>query len=508
LPAVDNRIESIVKPMKYEPTLPGLIDLMRKTNMPLSMIKYNLKRYGMEKDIPYVLEQLGFERKSTKPKPEKQKLTPVLSLSGQAVTNAKFFAFAFDTEDECFVRLYNKQMKESRFYSVSILHDPLKLSAILKSHRFEGNTDIMYSLATYRTMKSAKDENIFSMHLVAIDVDFRKVKRFKNVKPLDVWKEILSKEVGKTIPHPSAVEYGHQLRLLYKFETVYATQKSKSLVSRLSSVFAERLKDYGADKQPVSSNGRVIGSRNSKDGSEIKIKTFESHIYTLKELQKWLDPTPDWYPVWKTKPKKAKIIHLQNEYNLNLTRLEDFKRIQEYFDYDCDGFKRFLCFQFRNHAILAGYSPTEARDMMLEFNSRFQKPLKPNVIEQDTRYLNHHQYYYRNETILDFIGITPEIEKEMGLKTVISETEKKRRHVKNERERYHANKEEINTKRREKYREKNGISKKEKIAELKAKIKSLKEQGFKNETIAEELLIPMKTLKRHITDMRKEGLLP
>ena len=46
-----------------------------------------------------------------------------------------------------------------------------------------------------------------------------------------------------------------------------------------------------------------------------------------------------------------------------------------------------------------------------------------------------------------------------------------------------------------------------KIQELKRNIANLKRDNFTNAIIAKQLNIPIKTLERHITSMKKEGLL-
>lgn len=57
-------------------------------------------------------------------------------------------------------------------------------------------------------------------------------------------------------------------------------------------------------------------------------------------------------------------------------------------------------------------------------------------------------------------------------------------------------------------RNKEGLTPKQaKIQELKRNIADLKRDNFTNSIIAKQLNIPIKTLERHITSMRKEGLL-
>lgn len=65
-----------------------------------------------------------------------------------------------------------------------------------------------------------------------------------------------------------------------------------------------------------------------------------------------------------------------------------------------------------------------------------------------------------------------------------------------------------NKKRNEARRNEDGLTPKQaKIQELKRNIADLKRENFTNTTIAKRLNIPLKTLERHITNMRKEGLL-
>ena len=51
------------------------------------------------------------------------------------------------------------------------------------------------------------------------------------------------------------------------------------------------------------------------------------------------------------------------------------------------------------------------------------------------------------------------------------------------------------------------MTKKEELKILREKIKVLRDEGLKNKEISDELNVPLKTLKRHITYMKKNGLL-
>lgn len=471
----------------YRPrTVDDLLGILRSQNR--STVDRILKRYGFEDSRKYVYEKLDldFPKKKTNGNTDIKAL-PNLSNVKQM---ANFFAITYTTDADVFVHFLNKKTGKSRCYPIDAIKDITKLSAILNSYMFRGNKDIMYSLSTYKTMTSATEDNAFSVENIQVDVDFRKVQDYKNKSPQEIWQLILENDVGVTIPYPSAIEYGHQLRLIYAIDGLYIKKGSKAvktIAKRLSDTFAKRLKKYNAEGQPITSHGRVIGSVNSRDGSIIKMEMF-GHVYSVDTLKdKWLDPLPTWYDDWKVRPKKErKIHHLQNEYSLNVTRIKDLIKIVQHYNGDLDG-RRFICFQIRNHSLLAGDSPDEAKTRMLEVNDMFKHPLKVNVIEQDTRSIERKQYLYKSETILEHLGITPEMERELELGTIMSDVESRRRKRIRDAAKY-----------RTAIYGDGTITKQSLIQEKRKKIEDLLTAGLPRKEIASKLNISMSTLKRHI----------
>ncbi|UOQ84635.1 helix-turn-helix domain-containing protein [Gracilibacillus salinarum] len=482
----------------YKPrNLDDLLQTMKR--LPKKEVDLNLMRYDFWEQRDYAYQQLGLKIAKREVKKYRNSTEIIGPQKANMSELANFFSFAYNTDANVFVHLLNKETGENYFYPINSLKDKIKLSSILHSHIFCRNVDLMYSLSTYKTMIGATDENVFSIPLIQVDVDYRKIPKYKTKTPMQVWQSILETEVGNTIPYPSAIECGHQLRLLYKLNDLYVNQSSKAsknIARRISKVFAERLSKYGAEFQPITSHGRIASSINSKDGSIVQIELF-GHEYEIEIIkEKWLDPLPDWYSEWKSKPKKkGKVIYLQNTLTLNTTRLRDFFRIVDYYNGQLDG-RRFLCFMVRSHALLAGYSLEEARDLMLELNDHFKFPLRPNLIEQDTRNVVRKQYSYKNETILERLCITPEIEENMNLETIISITEKKRRDKVKKSRRY----------REEKFGNPN-ISKRELIEAEKKEIKKLLAEGYKKKEICKLLGIQPKTLQRRIKGLKNEGFL-
>ncbi len=123
----------------------------------------------------------------------------------------------------------------------------------------------------------------------------------------------------------------------------------------------------------------------------------------------------------------------------------------------------------------------------------FIQPLTDREVERDTRsaekYYAEKKYKYSNDRLIEMLEITDNEQKE--LKTIISTKEKYRR------------KNEKRTPRNE-----NGLTKKQQeLEDLKESIIKYKNKKYKNKEIARELNLPIKTLERYITNMKKEGAL-
>ena len=413
---------------KYTPSLEEYLKFEEECNLSKEIKALNRKKYGFSDEEINKFYNIESAEKVVKKSKNKRDVVKEYNIS-KADTDlmCKIFNKVFDTDKECFVRLRCAETNVIYAYNVQDLKDSSKLFNILNSNKFR-KEDFFYSLATYKTMLSGQEDNIFSMHLIVVDVDFKKIKRLKNKTPLEVFERLKNQEFSKSIPTPNYVEIGHQLRLLYKIESVGATKPSKNLVKRINKVFNERLIDYGADAPRLTDYARIKGSINTKDNSVIDIFILDSvHAYKLQDLKEnWLDEIPSWYPAWKEKSKKGKIVKFRPKdksilYPLNMGRIEDFKKIAAYYGKELDG-RRFLCFLVRNHAILAGFTEDEAKEMMREFNDNLVKPLSWRVIERDTRNVNKKQYLYKDITILDYLGIEREDVALIGLEELKYET--------------------------------------------------------------------------------------
>ena len=418
---------------------------------------------------------------------------------------SELLQYIYVNDDECFVRVLNKITGKNKVYPTSSLKDPMKLRQVINSF---GKEDILFSLNPFRTMDRATRSNLFCINAIPVDVDYKKIKELKDLEPHQVIKLLEMDFFESKIPTPNFVEYGNQIRLIYSVETCYIPRFRDNVVTlarRISEVFSKELKEYGAEKQNLESYFRIPGSINTKNGAEIKVFSYDDAvIYTLSELQElWLDELPKWYKKRKGRVKAPKkVVKLHNVYSLNCNRLMDFEKIQSYLNsIGATELRARLCFQYRNYTLIKlkyqnGELKTEdyefAKEEMLKFNNNFNEPLRGHIIESATRVVNYRQYLYKNETLIDFLELDYEICERLGLQSIYKVLDKRERNKENY---------------KKKLKSEGKMSKKEELEQIREKIKTLRAKGFLNKEISEQLDIPIKSLERHITYMRKNGLL-
>ena len=429
---------------------------------------------------------------------------------------SELLQYIYVNDDECFVRVLNKTTGKNKVYPTSSLKDPMKLRQVINSF---GREDILFSLNPFRTMDRATRSNLFCINAIPVDVDYKNIKELKELEPHQVIKLLEMDFFERKIPTPNFVEYGNQIRLIYSVETCYIPRFRDNVVTlarRISEVFSQELKEYGAEKQNLESYFRIPGSINTKNGAEIKVFSYDDAvIYTLSELQElWLDELPKWYKKRKGRVQAPrKVVKLHNVYSLNCNRLMDFEKIQSYLNsIGATELRARLCFQYRNYTLIKlkyqnGELKAEdyefAKEEMLKFNNNFNKPLRGHIIESATRVVNYRQYLYKNETLIDFLELDYELCERLGLESIY----KTKTQEEWNRDYYKRNSDERKKKYQEKLRADGKISEKEKLSQRREKIKALLEQGFKQKDICLLLNISKPTYVRDRNYLKEQGLI-
>ena len=429
---------------------------------------------------------------------------------------SELLKYIYINDDECFVRVLNKITGKNKVYPTSSLKDPMKLRQVINSF---GKEDILFSLNPFRTMDRATRSNLFCINAIPVDVDYKKIKELKDLEPHQVIKLLEMDFFESKIPTPNFVEYGNQIRLIYSVETCYIPKFRDNVVTlarRISEVFSQELKEYGAEKQNLESYFRIPGSINTKNGAEIKVFSYDDSLrYTLSELQElWLDELPKWYKKRKGRVKAPKkVVKLHNVYSLNCNRLMDFEKIQSYLNsIGVTELRSRLCFLYRNYILIKNkYQNGElkaedyelAKEEMLKFNNNFNEPLRGHIIESATRIVNYRQYLYKNETLIDFLELDYELCERLGLESIYKI--KTRQEI--EKDYYKRNSDDKKKKYQEKLRADGKVSEKEKLSQRRAKIKDLLAQGLKQKDICSQLDISKPTYVRDRNFLKEQGLI-
>ena len=169
-------------------------------------------------------------------------------------------------------------------------------------------------------------------------------------------------------------------------------------------------------------------------------------------------------------------------------------------NYDVKGHREIILFLYRYYLCYFYEDEQKALEDVLELNKEFIQPLGERELIRATGSAEKvfkskdKQYKYKNETLIELLEIS-EYE-QTNMKIIIGKEEYKRR-------------ENIRVKKvyKEKLKSQGRMTKKEELKILREKIKVLRDEGLKNKEISDELNVPLKTLKRHITYMKKNGLL-
>lgn len=307
---------------------------------------------------------------------------------------------------------------------------------------------------------------------------------------------------NKSIPRPNIImDSGRGLYLIWFINSV--PSMALPLWKAVEEYLYKQLKQFGADRQALDPTRvlRVAGSINSKSNTTVKIIDEYDYIYDLREIQnEYLPELKEYKTKKKKKGRPCKTVFIHRERSLYYARIQDITKLCELRNYNMKGHREYILFLYRYYLCSFLEDTEKALQDTLDLNSQFILPLSEREVIRATRsaetvYNNKvKEYKYKNETLIDILGITEEEERYMT--TIISKEEYKRRDREYHKKSY-----------KEKLKAEGRLPKKEQLEQLRAKIKTLRTKGLSNKEISEQLDIPIKTLERHITYMRKNGLL-
>lgn len=419
-----------------------------------------------------------------------------------------------------------------------------------KLSKFCGEKDFYCSVNSLYAPGKHTSKYVKNLNALIVDLDYYNIPHLKRLTPEQV---INLLEMDINYPTPSLyVDSGQGLYIMWLLEKTVATNKSKRYWRKIEETLIKTFEEFGADRK-VKDPARVLripGTINSKTGRMVKVISNTNIRYELSDIAEFFwgcDIGVEEEKPKINKPKKANkntnVTTFKSVKNLHYTRARDIEKLVKLrANKSMEGIRENLLFIYRLQLLMAYTEQEIALNMTLELNQKFLDPLDTDEVMSATKsavtnaelyfkfknqyeeekeklksknekmkitlnkYLvNSGVYLYKNKTIIEELNITP-VEMEQMETLINLEIKKAHREISN-REYYIKNKDKFKKAYDDKLKEQGKVSKQEKLKELREKIKSLKLEGFKNKDIAQTLDLPVKSLERHITYLKKNGLL-
>ena len=369
-------------------------------------------------------------------------------------------------------------------------------------------------------------ESIRKLNALYIDLDYYKIEKYKDYTGEEMLEVLNENYFRKDIlPKPTLVTFtGRGLGIYWAIENL--PYMALPLWNTVQKYILGKLKPIGADPVSIDASRllRLSGTVNLKSNKNTYIIYSNKTVYNLRDIQK------EYLPVLskkKTKVKKistskeVRIINIYNLHNLHFARLNDLIKLVEMRHGFCrnsngvlvqKGSREKMVFLYRYWSCCYTADPKAALESTLEFNSKFNLPLKESEVIEASKsaekayeaWLEHQNkkknklndkvekeaetkfdgYNYRNKTLIAMLNITEEEMQELS--TIITLEEKRRRDKAN---------------RWNKRRDEEGLTAKQReLKELKKKVKKLREEGYSIRMIGKKLGISASKVQRSIKD--------
>lgn len=403
-----------------------------------------------------------------------------------------------------------KQQYDDTLDYLNLLHGDSK-GWITKSEIANGYNQWHYRYSEL-VKQDFKKENIYTSMNTFYNT-YRRIECIKELKAhfvdLDIYKTKFTQEqilmnleenyFNISIPRPNfIIDSGRGLYLIWLINAV--PNKALPLWKAIEEYLYNQLKDFGADRQALDPARilRVPGSINSKSNTKVEILDKYEYVYDIREIQK--EYLPELEEKAKRRGRPRKTVFIYRERSLYYARIQDLIKLCELRDYNLKGQRELILFLYRYYLNYFLNDTQKALDDVLDLNREFIQPLPEKEVIRATRsaetvYLNKDkEYKYKNTTLIDLLEITEH--EQMFMSTIISSKEAKRRNNEYNKNKY-----------KEKLKSEGKLTRKEELEQTRQKIRSLKGKGFKNKEICLELDMAVSTLERHITHLKRNGLL-
>lgn len=223
-------------------------------------------------------------------------------------------------------------------------------------------------------------ESLRYLNALYIDIDYYKTDYRKESVLYFLQKDFF----GTKVPVPSyVIDSGRGLYLVWLIERV--PSMALNLWKAMEYYLYEQLKEFGADRKALDPTRvlRIIGSINSKSGTEVKVIDKYDYRYDLKTLKLEYLPEVIKKPM-RTNKNKGKVIRYFNEFSLYKGRIDDIEKLCEIREYDLEGYREEILFLYRYYNCMELQDNELALEKTIELNSKFLRPLGMNEVIRDT----------------------------------------------------------------------------------------------------------------------------
>ena len=321
-------------------------------------------------------------------------------------------------------------------------YQPEELASVLSEWMGE---DVYYSQNTFYKPQRRID-TIRQLRSIYVDIDVYNL----GLTPEWVLGKLEFETFGQALPEPNMVIFsGRGLVLIWNIEPI--PYKAMPLWRAVETFFVEQLKEVGADTKATDPARifRLAGTINSKNQAIVETEYRHDYRYDIHQLQ--YDYLPELSPrklAVKKKGRNTKIVRMFNIYTLHLARARDIAKLVELREGQIHDCRENLLFLYRYFTCCFTDDPQKALEDTLSLNSEFVNPLPEREVVTATRSaekawaaksdakaneiaksLGHPGAGYNmpNSTIINWLHITPEEEKQLS--SIIGKGEKRRRNL-------------------------------------------------------------------------------
>lgn len=365
---------------------------------------------------------------------------------------------------------------------------------------YKNKKEIYYTPNTFNSPIKREREYLWQLHRFYIDIDHK-----KGTSPIDPFEvvgavEQLAEE--KKIPQPTEyINSGRGIHIYWDIKDCHIMlldlwEKIENYLFNIIKELERSINNISVDtrvKDPTRLL-RLPGTINSKNNSKCySMLKNESNKYNIFDLKKtYIKPKKQY------KQNKGKIAYLptKNLYTLNMSRIEDFKRIVSLRKGDIVGYRNTLIMLYSYHYRLVNeITVEELIKVTKEFNKSFREPYKvkelTSVCRSVNRTVKHFQedstkgYKFTNKYIINALDL--EEHEQDQLLTIISTR------VKYDRK---------NKKRNESRRNEEGLTSRQQAKKDRIDIiLELKQQGHNQSKIAEKLGITRQAVSKLLKEL-------